>query len=51
MAEIQVVDPFKGKKYSVTYMSEMDKNPTHPMIKVPGTGKASWDRTIGRWVV
>lgn len=51
MAEITIVDPYKGKKYSETSMAELDKYPTHPMIKVPGTGKASWDRTIGRWVV
>lgn len=49
--QIEIKDPYKGKKYSETFMAELDKYPTHPMLKVPGTGKAVWDRTIGRFVV
>lgn len=46
----EVVDPYKGKTYSMINPKGAP-NPTHPMIPVPGTGKASWDAQIERWVV
>jgi hypothetical protein len=49
---IEVTDPFKGKKYSETTMARlMSKFPTHPLLKVAGTGKASWDPELERYVV
>lgn len=47
---IEVKDPFKGLKYS-DIRPQGEPRPTHPMIKVPGTGKASWNSDIARWVV
>lgn len=47
---MDVVDPFKGKKYSDIY-PQGESRPTHPLLKVAGTGKAVWDREIARWVV
>lgn len=46
----EIVDPYKGKKYSDIHPKGAP-NPTHPMIQVPGTGQASWDAQLERWVV
>ena len=46
----EAIDPFKGKKYSDIY-PKGEPRPTHPLLKVAGTGKASWDSELGRFVV
>lgn len=50
---IESKDPYKGMKYSEIIAAEPDKfrERPHPLRKVAGTGKASWDATIGRYVV
>lgn len=48
MREVQ--DPFKGKKYSDIY-PKGEPRPTHPLLKMAGTGKAVWDSEIARFVV
>lgn len=50
MAEIIVNDPYKGKKYSDIHPKGAPF-PTHPLKKVAGTGKASWDAQQERYVV
>jgi hypothetical protein len=50
MAAIEVIDPFKGKKYSDTNPKGAPV-PTHPLLKIAGTGKATWDAQLERWVV
>lgn len=50
MAEITITDPFKGKKYSDIY-PQGEPKPTHPLLKIAGTGKATWEPEIGRFVV
>jgi hypothetical protein len=50
MAEITVIDPYKGKKYSDIHPKGAPF-PTHPLKKVAGTGKASWDAQQERYVV
>lgn len=56
MAAFEVKDPYQGKKYSdIITMNETNvklyrENP-HPLKKIAGTAKASWDATISRWVV
>lgn len=53
----EVVDPFKGKKYSeiLESLSGDDRakyyERPHPLIKVPGTASAIWAPAFGRWVV
>lgn len=52
----EVVDPYKGMKYSDIISLNEDnvrlyREARHPMTRVPGTGQASWDSTISRWVV
>lgn len=51
----EVTDPYKGMKYSDIIELPQNKGlyreAPHPVIKVPGTGQASWDATIARWVV
>lgn len=50
MAAFDVVDPFKGIKYSESCPQGAPR-PTHPLMKIAGTGKASWDAQLERWVV
>lgn len=50
MAAIEIVDPYKGKKYSDIH-PEGAPRPTHPLLKVAGTGKAWWDAHLERYVV
>lgn len=40
----------KGKKYSELHPNGAPR-PTHPLLKVAGTGKARWDAQLERWVV
>jgi len=47
---IEVKDPFRGKKYS-DINPKGEPRPTHPLMKVAGTGKAEWSPELGRWVV
>lgn len=53
----EVTDPYKGMKYSdiiAGLVGEARKAYTDvipPLKRVAGTGKASWDATIGRYVV
>lgn len=52
----EVVDPYKGMKYSDIITLNEDnvrlyRERPHPMIKVPGTGQASWNPWNGRWEV
>lgn len=52
----EVTDPYKGMKYSDIIDLNADnrklyRETPHPMMGVPGTGQASWDATIARWVV
>ncbi len=51
----EIVDPYKGMKYSdIIELPENRKlyreNPS-PVLRVPATGMAGWDASIGRWVV
>lgn len=46
----EVVDPYKGKTYSQINPKGAPR-PTHPLLKVAGTGHASWDAQLERWVV
>lgn len=50
MNTIEVTDPYKGKKYSDINPKGAPR-PTHPLLKVAGTGHASWDAQLERWVV
>lgn len=47
---MEVVDPFKGKKYSQINPKGAPR-PTHPLLKVAGTGQAVWDAQLERYVV
>ncbi len=51
----EVTDPYKGMKYSdiieLPQNKSLYRETPHPMMSVPGTGQASWDATIARWVV
>lgn len=54
---IEVKDPFKGMAYSAILDSlsgdrrKSYRETPHPLRKIAGTGKASWDAEIGRFVV
>jgi hypothetical protein len=50
MSVIEVIDPYKGKKYSDINPKGAPR-PTHPLMRVAGTGRASWDSQLERWVV
>lgn len=53
----EVIDPFKGMPYSqiLDSLGSEARKPYRdtipPLRRVAGTGKASWDATIGRYVV
>lgn len=47
---IEIKDPFKGKTYSMIY-PKGEPRPTHPLLKIAGTGKAEWSPELGRYVV
>lgn len=54
---MNVVDPFKGMKYSEIIDSlSLERRKAYvdvipPMRKVPGTGSAEWSTSIGRYVI
>lgn len=50
----KIQSPYKGgimefKLGDVPESRKWDRK--HPILKVPGTGLARWDKYIGRWVV
>lgn len=53
----EVTDPYKGKTYSLILESltgdarKAYVEQPHPMIKIPGTGTAEYNTSLGRWVV
>lgn len=53
----EVVDPFKGMTYTAIMASlspdrlKVYRDIIPPLRRVAGTGKASWDVEIGRYVV
>lgn len=50
-----IVDPYKGMKYSDIIELPQNKGlfdeKVPPLKRVPGTGKASWDASMGKYVV
>lgn len=53
---IEIKDPYKGLKYSEVIDLNEDnrrkyREAPHPLRAIAGTGRASWDASIGRWVV
>lgn len=53
---IESKDPYKGLKYSEIIILNDDnrrkyRETPHPLKSIAGTGQASWDASIGRWVV
>lgn len=47
-------EEIKWERHGKTYSQFNPKGavrPTHPLLKVAGTGKASWDPQLERWVI
>jgi hypothetical protein len=52
----EITDPYRGMKYSDIVVLDADHfaryyEAPHPLARIAGQAKASWDPTISRWVV